>query len=125
VTAPAKSTLYLQVLVAIAAGVLVGHFAPQVGVSLQPLGDGFIRLIKMLVAPLIFCTIVVGIAGAGDLKRVGRVGLKALVYFEVLTTVALFIGLAVMHIITPGRGMNVDISKLDPARIAKYNKPTP
>ncbi len=125
VAAPAKSTLYLQVLVAIAAGVLVGHFAPRVGTSLQPLGDGFIRLITMLVAPLIFCTIVVGIAGAGDLKRVGRVGLKALVYFEVLTTVALFIGLGVMHVIAPGRGMNVDVSKLDPASIAKYTKPPP
>lgn len=125
VTAPAKSTLYLQVLVAIAAGVCVGHFAPGIGTSLQPLGDGFIRLIKMLVAPLIFCTIVSGIAGAGDLKRVGRVGLKALVYFEVLTTIALFIGLAVMHIITPGRGMNVDVSKLDPTKIAKYTRPPP
>jgi aerobic C4-dicarboxylate transport protein len=125
VAVPAKSTLYLQVLIAIAAGVLVGHFAPHVGTSLQPLGDGFIRLIKMLVAPLIFCTIVVGIAGAGDLKRVGRVGLKALFYFEVLTTVALLLGLAVMHLITPGRGMNVDVSKLDPASIAKYTKPPP
>ncbi len=125
VTAPAKSTLYLQVLLAIAAGVCVGHFAPGIGTSLQPLGDGFIRLIKMLVAPLIFCTIVTGIAGAGDLKRVGRVGLKALVYFEVLTTIALFIGLAVMHIIAPGRGMNVDVSKLDPTKIAKYTKAPP
>jgi aerobic C4-dicarboxylate transport protein len=118
-----KSTLYLQVLAGIFLGVLVGRFAPAWGASLKPLGDGFIRLIKMLVAPLVFCTVVGGIAGAGDLRRVGRVGLKALVYFEVLTTIALFIGVAVMHLVAPGRGMNVDVAKLDPASVARFQKP--
>lgn len=124
-TTPTKSTLYLQVLSAIVAGVVVGHFAPHFGAALKPLGDGFVRLIKMLVAPLVFATVVVGIASAGDLKRVGRVGAKALLYFEVVTTAALGIGLVVMHVITPGRGMNVDVSKLDPSSIAKYTKPQP
>jgi aerobic C4-dicarboxylate transport protein len=120
-----KSTLYLQVLGAIALGVCVGHFAPHFGAQLKPLGDGFVRLIKMLVAPLVFATVVVGIASAGDLKRVGRVGAKALLYFEVVTTAALGIGLVVMHVVTPGRGMNVDVHKLDPASIEKYTKPQP
>ena len=120
-----KSTLYLQVLAAIALGVAVGHLAPHFGAALKPLGDGFVRLIKMLVAPLVFSTVVVGIASAGDLKRVGRVGAKALLYFEVVTTAALGIGLVVMHVITPGRGMNVDVAKLDPASIEKYTKPQP
>ena len=93
-----KSTLYLQVLAAIVLGVAVGHLAPHLGAALKPLGDGFVRLIKMLVAPLVFSTVVVGIASAGDLKRVGRVGAKALLYFEVVTTAALGIGLIVMHV---------------------------
>jgi aerobic C4-dicarboxylate transport protein len=118
-----KSTLYLQVLAGIFLGVLVGRFAPAWGASLRPLGDGFIKLIKMLVPPLVFCTVVGGIAGAGDLKRVGRVGLKALLYFEVLTTVALFLGVGVMHVVAPGRGMNVDVAKLDPASVARFQKP--
>ena len=117
-----KSTLYLQVLGAIALGVLVGHFAPELGQKLKPLGEGFVRLIKMLVGPLIFCTVVVGIASAGDLKRVGRVGVKALLYFEVLTTVALAIGMVMIHVVGPGKGMHVDVAKLDPAAVEKFSK---
>ena len=118
---PSRS-LYLQVLVGIALGVLIGRFLPHWGVKLEPLGKGFINLIKMLVAPIVFSTVTLGIASAGDLKRVGRVGIKALVYFEALTTVALGIGLAVMHVTNPGRGMNVDVSTLDASSIAKYQK---
>jgi len=117
-----KSTLYLQVLVGIFAGVLVGRFFPHFGAKLEPLGQGFIRLIKMLVAPIVFSTVVAGIASAGDLKRVGRLGIKALAYFEILTTVALVIGLVVMHFVNPGRGMNVDASTLDASSIEKYQK---
>src|ERR1041385_1179800 len=84
-----RGTLYLQVLVAISAGVALGYFKPAWGVAVQPLGDGFIKLIKMLIAPIIFTTVVAGIAGVGDLKRIGRVGVKALVYFEIVTTIAL------------------------------------
>lgn len=123
--APRKSTLYLQVLAAIVVGAAVGHLAPTFGASLKPLGDGFVRLIKMLVAPIVFTTVVGGIANAGDLKKVGRVGAKALLYFEVVTTFALGLGLLVMHVTTPGKGMNIDVAKLDPAAIEKYTKPQP
>src|SRR3954447_17155148 len=90
---PFFTHLYFQVLLAIAAGVLLGHFAPATGAAMKPLGDAFVKLIRMLIAPIIFTTVVVGIARMGDLKEVGRVGLKALVYFEVVSTVALVIGL--------------------------------
>lgn len=105
--------LYIQVLLAIVAGVLVGHFYPQLSTRLKPLGDGFIKLIKMMIAPIIFCTIVTGIATMQDTKKVGRVGIKALLYFEVVTTLALIIGLVVVNILKPGAGMNVDKATLD------------
>ncbi|MEO5959674.1 MAG: cation:dicarboxylase symporter family transporter, partial [Opitutaceae bacterium] len=94
-----RDRLYLWVLAAVAAGILVGHLRPAWGVAVQPLGDGFIKLIKMLIAPIIFTTVVAGIAGMGDLKRLGRVGVKALLYFEIVTTLALVIGLVVANAI--------------------------
>lgn len=115
-------TLYFQVIVAITVGVLLGHFNPELGAQMKPLGDGFIKLIKMLIAPIIFCTVVLGIAGMEDLKKVGRIGGKALLYFEVVTTVALIIGLVVVNVLQPGVGMNVDPSKLDASSIAKFTK---
>jgi aerobic C4-dicarboxylate transport protein len=112
--------LYVQVLIAIVIGALVGHFAPDLGVSLKPLGDGFIRLIKMMIAPIIFCTVVLGIAGMDNLRHVGRVGLYALGYFEIVTTIALLLGLAVVNIVGPGTGMHVDPATLDATRISSY-----
>ncbi len=112
--------LYVQVLVAIAVGVALGHFYPDLGQQMKPLGDGFIRLIKMLIAPIIFCTVVTGIAGMRDLKQVGRVGVKALIYFEIVTTLALIIGLLVVNFVQPGAGMNIDASTLDTKDIASY-----
>ena len=105
--------LYFQVLTAIALGVLLGHFYPETGADMKPLGDGFIKLIKMIIAPIIFCTVVTGIAGMEDMKKVGRVGVKALLYFEIVSTLALAIGLLVVSVIQPGAGMNADVSKLD------------
>ena len=98
--------LYFQVLTAIALGVLLGHFYPETGADMKPLGDGFIKLIKMVIAPIIFCTVVTGIAGMEDMKKVGRVGVKALLYFEIVSTLALAIGLLVVSVIQPGAGMN-------------------
>jgi aerobic C4-dicarboxylate transport protein len=112
--------LYVQVLAAIVAGVLVGHFYPATGAALKPLGDGFIQLIKMMIAPVIFCTIVHGIAAMGDLNKVGRVGIKTLVYFELVSTLALAIGLVVGELAQPGAGFNIDPSKLDPQGVASY-----
>jgi aerobic C4-dicarboxylate transport protein len=114
--------LYVQVLCAIVLGVLLGHFYPDVGASMKPLGDTFIKLIKMLIAPIIFCTVVHGIASMEDMKKVGRVGIKALVYFEVMTTVALIIGLVVVNVWQPGAGMNVDPNALDTKGIATYTQ---
>jgi len=105
--------LYFQVLTAIAIGIALGHFYPESGVAMKPLGDGFIKLIKMIIAPIIFCTVVTGIAGMQELDKVGRVGIKALLYFEVVSTLALVIGLVVVHAIQPGAGMNIDASTLD------------
>jgi len=105
--------LYFQVLTAIAMGVLLGHFYPDTAEAMKPLGDGFIKLIKMIIAPIIFCTVVTGIAGMEDMKKVGRVGVKALLYFEIVSTLALAIGLLVVSVIQPGAGMNADVSKLD------------
>ena len=105
--------LYFQVLVAIALAILLGHFRPSLGESLKPLGDVFIRLVRMLIAPIVFCTVVHGIASSDDAKKVGRVGVKAIVYFEVITSIALVLGLLAMHLFHPGSGMNVDPSTLD------------
>ena len=112
--------LYFQVLCAIVIGVLLGHFYPSLGESMKPLGDGFIKLVRMLIAPIIFCTVVHGIASAGDMKKVGRIGLKALIYFEVMTTVALALGLLSMNLVQPGAGMNVDPSTLDTKAIQGF-----
>ncbi|MDF2187164.1 dicarboxylate/amino acid:cation symporter [Paraflavitalea sp. CAU 1676] len=110
-------SLYFQVIVAIVTGILLGHFYPSFAVQLKPLGDGFIRLVKMLIGPVIFCTIVSGMTGMDDMKRAGTVGVKALLYFEVLTTIALLIGLAAINILKPGVGMNIDVTKLDPSAL--------
>ncbi len=116
-------SLYFQVLVAIAIGVALGHFNPQLGADMKPLGDAFIKLIKMIIAPIIFCTIVVGIAGMEDMKKVGKTGGYAVLYFEVVSTIALIIGLIVVNVWAPGAGMNVDPSTLDTKGIAKYAQP--
>src|SRR5436309_12241156 len=117
---PWYSVLYIQVLIAIALGIALGHFYPQTGAALKPLGDGFIQLIKMMIAPLIFCTVVHGIASMSDLKKVGRVGLKALLYFEIVSTVALAIGLVIGEIVQPGSGFNIDVSTLNAKDVAGY-----
>ncbi len=114
--------LYIQVLIAITLGILLGHFYPETAIAMKPLGDGFIKLIKMMIAPIIFCTVVSGIAGMQTLDKVGRVGVKALIYFEVVSTLALIIGLLVVHIIQPGKGMNVDASTLDTKSLAAYSE---
>ena len=114
--------LYFQVLTAISIGVCVGHFYPETGAAMKPLGDGFIKLIKMIIAPVIFCTVVTGIAGMDDMKKVGRVGGKALLYFEVVSTLALGIGLLVINLIQPGVGMNADVTKLDTKGLAGYTE---
>jgi aerobic C4-dicarboxylate transport protein len=117
---PLHKMLYAQVLFAIACGVLLGHFYPDTGAAMKPLGDGFIKLIKMIIAPIIFCTVVTGIAGMEDMKKVGRVGGKALLYFEVVSTLALAIGLVVVNVLKPGVGMNADVSTLDTKALTSY-----
>jgi aerobic C4-dicarboxylate transport protein len=112
--------LYFQVLAAIVVGVLLGYFQPDMGSSMKPLGDGFIKLIKMIIAPIIFCTVVTGIAGMDDMKKVGRVGAKSLLYFEVVSSIALVIGLAVVTLIQPGAGFNADVTTLDTKALASY-----
>jgi len=112
--------LYFWVLLAIVAGGLFGYVNPTRAVGLKPLGDGFIALVKMLISPVIFCTVVLGIAGAGDIKKVGRVGGKALIYFEAVSTLALVIGLLVVNLIRPGAGFNVDPKTLDAGAVAGY-----
>lgn len=113
-------SLYAQVLVAVALGALLGFLNPRLGEAMKPLGDGFIKLVKMLIAPIVFATVVTGIAKMGDLKRVGRIGLKGLVYFEVLTTFALALGLLVGKLVQPGAGMNVNAAALDTKALASY-----
>ncbi|HEY8876931.1 MAG TPA: dicarboxylate/amino acid:cation symporter [Roseateles sp.] len=120
---PIYRSLYAQVITAIVIGVLVGHFFPQTGEALKPLGDGFIKLIKMIIAPIIFCTVVVGIAGMEDMKRVGKTGGYALLYFEVVSTIALIVGLVVVNVLQPGDGMHVDPKTLDTKGIAAYTGP--
>jgi aerobic C4-dicarboxylate transport protein len=117
---PWYSVLYIQVLIAIAVGIFIGHFWPDLGKALKPLGDGFISLIKMMIGPVIFCTVVHGIGSMRDLKKVGRVGVKTLVYFEVVSTLALLIGLIVGEVLQPGKGFNIDVASLDPKAVAGY-----
>ena len=113
-------SLYAQVLVAVVLGAILGVVNPALGAAMKPLGDGFIKLVKMLIAPIVFTTVVTGIAKMGDLRRVGRIGLKGIVYFEVLTTFALVLGLIVGKTVRPGAGMNADPAKLDTSAIASY-----
>ncbi|MFC6103528.1 dicarboxylate/amino acid:cation symporter [Olivibacter domesticus] len=113
-------SLYFQVVVAIFIGILIGHFFPSVGVSLKPLGDAFIKLVKMIIAPLIFCTVVLGIAGMQNVKKVGKVGLTAIIYFEIMTTIALLLGLLIVNVIQPGTGMNIDPKSLDSSSVEDY-----
>ncbi|RDK05444.1 dicarboxylate/amino acid:cation symporter [Cupriavidus lacunae] len=120
---PFYRSLYFQVITAIVLGVILGHFYPQAGEAMKPLGDGFIKLIKMIIAPIIFCTVVVGIAGMEDMKKVGKTGGLALLYFEVVSSIALLVGLLFINIIKPGAGMNVDASTLDTKGIAAYTEP--
>ncbi|MDR2173581.1 MAG: dicarboxylate/amino acid:cation symporter [Burkholderiales bacterium] len=117
---PLYKVLYFQVVVAIILGVLLGHFMPEFGVKMKPFGDGFIKLIKMIIAPIIFCTVVSGIAGMESLKKVGRVGGKALIYFQVFTTLALIIGLMVVNTVQPGTGMHIDPATLDAEAVSRY-----
>ncbi|WP_414664084.1 dicarboxylate/amino acid:cation symporter [Horticoccus sp. 23ND18S-11] len=120
-SAPRKRNhLYVQVLIGIVLGGLLGYLKPKWGVELKPLGDAFVSLVKMLIGPIIFTTVVVGLAGMGDLKKIGRVGAKALIYFEVVTTLALLIGLVVANVFTPGAGFHADPTSLDASKVAKY-----
>ncbi|WLG93456.1 C4-dicarboxylate transporter DctA [Pseudomonas sp. FP198] len=116
------SQLYVQVLIGIVIGAAIGYFIPNVGAKLQPFADGFIKLIKMLLAPIIFGTVVVGIAKMGSIKEVGRIGVKALIYFEILSTIALVVGLVVVNVVKPGVGMNINASSLDGSSISKYSQ---
>ena len=117
---PLYRSLYFQVLVAIAIGVLLGHFFPEAAVKLKPLGDGFIKLIKMMIAPIIFCTVVTGIAGMENMKAVGKTGVLALLYFEVVSSIALVIGLVIVNVVKPGAGMNIDVATLDASKVANF-----
>ena len=117
------SSLYIQVLVAISIGIFLGHFYPELGTAMQPLGTAFIKLIKMIIAPIIFCTVVVGIAGMEDMKKVGKTGGYALLYFEIVSTIALIIGLVVINVVKPGVGMHIDPASLDQQSITKYTAP--
>ena len=117
-------TLHFQVLVAILAGIALGQFYPSLGEKMKPLGDGFIKLIRMMIAPIIFLTVVVGIANVSDLRQLGRVGVKALLYFEVVTTLALVIGLIVVKTVQPGAGVNANAATLDTKSIQQYTNPT-
>jgi len=120
---PIYKSLYFQVITAIVIGVLLGHFWPETGAAMKPLGDGFIKLIKMIIAPIIFCTVVVGIAGMEDMKKVGKTGGLALLYFEIVSSIALIVGLVVINVVQPGKGMNIDVSTLDTKGIAAYTGP--
>src|SRR6202451_2406674 len=110
---PLYTSLFVQVLTALILGIVLGMAVPDLSISLKILSDAFLKLISMIVAPIVFCVVVHGIAGAGDLKKVGRVGVKALVYFEVMTTVALTLGIVLAFVFGPGHGMNIDTAKLD------------
>jgi aerobic C4-dicarboxylate transport protein len=118
--APLYNSLFVQVVAGLVLGIILGMAAPDFAVSLKILSDAFLKLIQMIVAPIVFCVVVHGIAGAGDLKKVGRVGLKALIYFEVMTTVALVVGLVLAFLFAPGHGMNIDPSTLDAKALSNY-----
>jgi len=120
--APARFAghLYLQVLTAILLGGLIGHFFPAFAITLKPAGDAFIALIKMLISPVIFCTVVLGISGAGDMKKVGRVGAKAVLYFEIVSGFALVLGIVVVNVLRPGAGFHVNPATLDAGAVAGY-----
>lgn len=113
-------TLYFQVVIAIIIGISLGHAYPELGVALKPFGDGFIKLIKMIIAPLIFCSIVLGISGMQDVKKVGKLGIRSMVYFQLTTFAAMFIALAVINLAKPGEGMNISISQLDTSQVSTY-----
>lgn len=117
---PFYRSLYFQVLIAIAIGILLGHFFPETGAKMKPLGDGFIKLVKMMIGPIIFCTVVTGIAGMESMKSVGKTGVLALLYFEVVSTIALIIGLVIVNVVRPGEGMNIDVTTLDASKIEGY-----
>jgi aerobic C4-dicarboxylate transport protein len=120
---PFYRSLYFQVITAIVIGALLGHFVPATGEAMKPFGDGFIKLIKMIIAPIIFCTVVVGIAGMEDMKKVGKTGGLALLYFEIVSSVALIVGLTIVNIMQPGSGMHVDPASLDTKSVAAYTGP--
>src|ERR1700739_2330617 len=115
-------SLYLQVIPAIIIGGILGPFSPATGEAMKPLGDAFIKLIKMIIAPIIFCTVVVGIAGMEDMKKVGKTGGLALLYFEVVSSIALVVGLTIVNFVQPGAGMNIDPASLDTKGVAAYTK---
>src|SRR5208282_2371716 len=117
---PLYRSLFVQVVAGLVLGIVLGVATPDFAISLKILSDAFLKLIQMIVAPIVFCVVVHGIAGAGDLKKVGRVGLKALVYFEVMTTVALVVGLVLAFLFAPGHGMNIDTSTLDANALSNY-----
>jgi aerobic C4-dicarboxylate transport protein len=120
---PLYKSLYVQVITAVIIGVLIGHFYPHTGEAMKPLGDAFIKLIKMMIAPIIFCTVVVGIAGMEDMKKVGKTGGLALLYFEVVSSVALVVGLVLVNLLQPGAGMNIDPASLDTKALAAFTGP--
>src|SRR4029079_8197722 len=120
-SAPLYQSLFVQVLVALLLGIVLGMAVPGFAVQLKLLSDGFLKLISMIVAPIVFCVVVHGIAGAGDLKKVGRVGVKALIYFEVMTTIALVLGIVLAYVFGPGHGMNIDPSTLDAKALNTYS----
>jgi aerobic C4-dicarboxylate transport protein len=120
---PLYRSLYFQVVCAVILGVLLGYFDPQLGAAMKPLGDGFIKLIKMMIAPIIFCTVVTGIAGMEDMKKVGKTGGLALIYFEVVSSIALVIGLVLVTVLQPGAGLNANLATLDTRSIAAYAQP--
>jgi len=119
-TVRSSKSLYVQVVIGVVVGALLGHFWPKLAVEMQPFGEGFIKLVRMIIAPIVFITVVVGIAKLSNLAEVGRIGLKAIVYFEVLTTLAMFIGLIVGHVVQPGVGLNIDPTTLDRKAVARY-----
>ncbi len=119
-SAPWYKPLWVQVLIAMTVGIAIGKFQPDLASRMQPLGDAFIKAIRILIAPIIFCTVIHGVARMADMRRVGRMAVKAIVYFEVLTTIALIIGLVAVNVLKPGAGMNVDLSRVDASSVQQY-----